>query len=536
LLTAANVARSQYGTPVTPRATQTPGATQTTPGAQGTQARDPATAADSRFRAGGWSVQPSIDVRETYTDNAFPDSTEAKSDFVTQVTPGIRIEGRTPRLTASFNYAPTVLFFAQNSEANDVVNNLSAYANLEAVERFFFIEGSGYIAQSYVSPFAPRPTDIVSSTQNRLETRTATLSPYVRHEGRDLEYELRNRNIWTSSDQSGLGNFRTQQWTGRVAGPVRRFGWALEFDDITITHYDALVNRPDDKGRLYRGRLYWQPDPAWRLSASAGSEENNFVLQEVQRTTIYGAALAWRPSSRTTADLEYENRFFGPYRLARFTHRTRLTAWSMSYSRNYSTFQQEALRLPAGDTTALLDAAFAGRIPDPDQRRAAVEQFQRASGTPAFLSNSTAFYTQQVFLYEVVDASFAIIGARNSITFTAYAGESSQISADALGVLPDALLLANIIRQRGFAVYVDHKLTPLTSIGGFASRIYTDQVQPAGFPSKNDYFRLLLSYTASPKTTLYTGVALNRYDTEIPNFRPNWDSTSVFAGLNHRFY
>jgi uncharacterized protein (PEP-CTERM system associated) len=208
----------------------------------------------------------------------------------------------------------------------------------------------------------------------------------------------------------------------------------------------------------------------------------------------------------------------------------------MSYSRNYSTFQQEALRLPAGDTTALLDAAFAGRIPDPDQRRAAVEQFQRASGTPAFLSNSTAFYTQQVFLYEVVDASFAIIGARNSITFTAYAGESSQISADALGVLPDALLLANIIRQRGFAVYVDHKLTPLTSIGGFASRIYTDQVQPAGFPSKNDYFRLLLSYTASPKTTLYTGVALNRYDTEIPNFRPNWDSTSVFAGLNHRFY
>jgi uncharacterized protein (PEP-CTERM system associated) len=536
LLTAASVARGQYGTPSAPRTTQTPGTTQATPGAQGTQARDPATAADSRFRAGGWSVQPSIDVRETYTDNAFPDSTEAKSDFVTQVTPGIRIEGRTPRLTANFNYAPTVLFFARNNDANDVVNNLSAYANLEAVERFFFIEGSGYIAQSYVSPFAPRPTDIVNSTQNRLETRTATLSPYVRHEGRDLEYELRNRNTWTSSDQSGLGNFRTLQWTGRVAGPVRRFGWALEFDDITITHYDALVNRPDDKGRLYRGRLYWQPDPAWRLSASAGSEENNYVLQEVQRTTIYGAALAWRPSARTTADLEYENRFFGPYRLARFTHRTRLTAWSLSYSRNYSTFQQEALRLPAGDTTALLDAAFAGRIPDPDQRRAAVEQFQRASGTPAFLANSIAFYTQQVFLYEVVDASFAIIGARNSITFTAYVGESSQISADALGVLPDALLLATVIRQRGFAAYVDHKLTPTTSIGGFASRVYSDQVQPAGFPSKNAYFRLLLNYSASPKTTLYTGVAVNRYDTDIPNFNPNWDSTSVFAGLNHRFY
>lgn len=535
LLTAANVARSQYATPATPGTTPTtPGATRATPADP--QTRDLTTAPERRFRAGGWAVQPSIDVRETYTDNAFPDSTEARSDFITQVTPGIRIEGRTPRLTASFNYAPTALFFSRNSEANDVVNNLAAYANLEAVERFFFVEGAAYITQTYVSPFAPRPADIANSTENRLETRTATFSPYVRHEGRDLEYELRNRNTWTNSDQPELGKFRTQQWTGRVAGPVRRFGWALEFDDTRIEHYDALVSRPEDKARLYRARLYWQPDPAWRLSVSGGSEENNYVLQEVQRTTIYGAALAWRPSSRTTADLEYENRFFGPYRLARFTHRTRLTAWNVSYSRDVSTFQQEALRLPPGDTTALLDAAFTGRIPDPDQRRATVEQFQRSSGTPAFLSNSIAFYTQQVFLNEVVDGSFAIIGARNSITFTAYAGESTQISADALGILPDALLLANVIRQRGFSAYADHKLTPLTTIGARAMRVYSNQVQPVSFATTNDYFNLLLTYTASPKTTLYTGAAISRFDTDDPTFRPNWDSNSVFVGLNHRFY
>jgi uncharacterized protein (PEP-CTERM system associated) len=512
----------------------TPGSTQATPGAP-QQPRD-FTATESRFRAGGWSVQPSITVRESYTDNAFPDSTEVRSDFITQVTPAIRIEGRTPRLTANFNFAPTALFFARNSDANDVVNNLSAYANLEAVEKFFFVEGSGYIAQSYVSPFAPRPAEIINTTQNRLETRTATLSPYVRHEGRDLEYELRNRNTWTSSDQPALGNFRTDQWTGRLAGPVRRFGWALEFDDTTISHYDAAVNRRDDKSRLYRARLYWQPDPAWRLSVSGGSEENNYVLGEMQQTTIYGGAIAWRPSTRTSADLEYENRFFGPYRLARFNHRTRLTSWNVSYSRNVSTYQQEVLRLPPGNTSALLDPIFAARFPDADQRRAAVEQFQRASGTPEFLASSLAFYTQRVFLYEVLEASFAIIGARNSITFTAFAGESTQVAADALGIVPDALLLANIIRQHGFAVYADHKLTPLTSIGARATRVYSHQIQPADFPATNDYFNLLLNYLASPKTTLFTGVAISRFNTENPNFNPNWDSTSVFVGLNHRFY
>jgi len=538
LLTAATVARSQYVTPAPGATPGTSGTAQRTPGtAPTTQTLDPAAAAESsRFRSGGWAVQPSIALRETYTDNAFPDSTEARHDFITQVTPGIRIEGRTPRLTANFNYAPTGLFFAHNSEANDVVNNLSAYANLEALERFFFVEGSGYIAQTYVSPFAPRPADITNTTANRIETRTATLSPYVRHLGPDLEYELRNRYIVTNSNQPSLGNFRTQQWTGRVAGPVRRFGWALEFEDSTVSHYDALVNRPDDKARLYRARLYWQPDPAWRLSASGGSEENNYILQETQRTTIYGAALAWRPSTRTTADLEYENRFFGPYRLARFTHRTRATAWSLSYTRNYSTYQQEVLRLAPGDTTALLDAAFTARFPDADQRRAAVEQFQRASGTPEFLASSIAFYTQTVFVNEVVDASFAIIGARNSITFTAYAGETTQFSADALGILPDALLQASVIRQRGFATYVDHKLTPYTTIGARAIRVYSDQIQPVSFPSRNDYFNLLLTYTAAPRTTLFTGVSVSRFDTDNPLFNPNWDANSVFAGLSHRFY
>jgi len=536
LLTAANVARGQY-VPSTP--TTTPGMTQPTPGnAPGTQPRDFDAAAESKRSqiSGGWRVQPSITVRETYTDNAFTDSPEPRSDFVTLVTPGLRVDGRTPRLTASLNYAPSAIYYARNSEGNDIANYLTASATLEAVERFFFLEASGYISQNFVSPFGPRPTDITSNSQNRVETRTATVSPYVRHEGRDLEYELRNRNSWTTSDRPELGNFHTEQWTGRVAGPVRRFGWALEFDDIATRHYDALVNRPEDKARLYRGRLYWQPDPAWRLSASAGSEENNYVLQEEQRTTIYGGAVAWRPGPRTSADLEYENRFFGPYRLARFTHRTRLTAWKLSYSRNVSTYPQEALALPPGDTTALLDAAFTGRIPDPNQRRAAVEQFQQASGTPAFLANPISFYTQQVFRFEVIDASFAIIGARNSSTFTAYAGETSNISADALGILPDALQVATVIRQRGFATYVDHRLTPSTTIGARASRVYANFVQPTDFPSKTDYFGLLLNYTASPKTTLFTCLAINRFDTENPTFRPNWDSNSVFAGITHRFY
>ena len=485
--------------------------------------------------AANWIVRPEITLRETYTDNAFIGQGAPRSDWVTEVTPAIRIDGRSPRLTASLNYAPSAIFYARNNELNDVINNLDASGKLEAVEKFFFVDAAARINQTFLTPFAPQPSEIALASPNRVETRTFSVSPYVRHEGSELAYELRNANTWTYAASANLGKFRTDQWKGELRRPVRTFGAALEFDHTDISYYDSLVERPEDKARLYRGRLYYQPDPAWLLSASAGSEENNYVLQQMQQTDIYGAGLEWRPSARTSAEFAYEKRFFGPSRFARFNHRTPLSAWSVRYSRDTSTYQQEVLRLPPGNSTALLDAAFATRIPDQEQRRGVVEQFMSTRGTPAFLANSLAFYTQRVYLREGVDASVALIGKRNSIAFTAFAEENTDISADVLGLLPDPIQLARKLKQRGFGASGQHSLTPSTSIVASGSRVFSRQEEPAQLESRNDYFNLSLTHTASPKTTVFTGVSVTQFHSEDPLITPNQDASSVFIGLNHRF-
>ena len=152
---------------------------------------------------------------------------------------------------------------------------------------------------------------------------------------------------------------------------------------------------------------------------SAGEEENNYVLQQTLRETIYGAGVTWNPGPRTSAEFEYEHRFFGPSRLARGVPRTRLTAWNLVYSRNTSTFQDEVLRIHRQcDGAARCDLRRTHSRSD--QRRAAVDEFVRGSGTPATLSSSLAFYTQRVYLREAIEASFGILGVRNSITFTAF--------------------------------------------------------------------------------------------------------------------
>jgi uncharacterized protein (PEP-CTERM system associated) len=291
---------------------------------------------------------------------------------------------------------------------------------------------------------------------------------------------------------------------------------------------------PEQNSRLYRGRLHWQPTGELRLSASAGREENDYSQQQTHSYPIYGAGLSWRPGPRTSVELEWERRFFGPSPRVHLFHRTRLTAWTLDYSRNVSNFPQELLRLRPGNTAALLDAIFTARIPDPLQRQAAVDQFLRASGTPAFLANSQAFYTQEIFLRDSLEASTAIIGARNSVTFTAFASKSTRISDTPGSIFPDAFLLAERIRQRGFGVRFNHQLAPFTSVAASATRTFSRGEIPTTTDSRNDHFTVSVDHTLSPKTKALAGASLTRFSsTDAASGK--FDAKSVFAGFNHRF-
>src|SRR2546423_5662217 len=97
-----------------------------------------------------WDVTTAVTLRETYTNNVALTS-PPQSDFITQITPGIRAFGKGPRFTANLYYAPSALLYARRSDADTILNNLGAFGRLEAIERFFFIEANGSIAQNFIS-------------------------------------------------------------------------------------------------------------------------------------------------------------------------------------------------------------------------------------------------------------------------------------------------------------------------------------------------------------------------------------------------
>ena len=493
-----------------------------------------APAADAQAR--GWVIEPRIAVRETYNDNVSLSAAPERGELITQISPGISIRGRGPRLSGTLDYTADALFYSRTSENDSLFNTLSAAGNLEAVENFLFVDALGSISQQFISPFGARPADITTVTGNRVETRTWSVSPYVR--GQALgghTYELRNRNTVTTSNQAEVAEVHTQDWSASLASPITRFGWSIDGSSSDISYDDPLVlNRPDNESSSVRGRLFFQPDFSLRLWGIAGYEKNNYALGQVEQAyDIYGYGLRWQPTPRTTLEYEWEQRFFGEAPRFNFSHRTRLTSWTASYSKDDSSYQQEVLRIPAGSTAPLLDQMFLARFPDPAQRRDAVDRFMRSTGTPASLTSSLAFYSQQVLLVESLQGSVAILGAHNSIAFAASRSRSSTLTQTPPGVPADILLLAgSVVEQESYGLSASHRLAAFTSIGASAVRTYSRAEDPPLPESKNDFYTVTLSHTVSPKTTAFGGASYSRF--ESPG-SPTAHARSVFAGLEHRF-
>jgi uncharacterized protein (PEP-CTERM system associated) len=481
--------------------------------------------------AGDWTIEPRIRARETYNDNIFGSGTNQKSDFITDISPGLRLRGDAERLKVNADYTLQTLTYLDNSSQNTILNNLNSTAKLEALKDFFFIDADAYISQQSVSPFGPSPSESTSVNANRFESRSLGLSPYVRGKlFSDLTYDARYRIRWNTSNSGAIADSETTQWTGRIASPVRLFGWSAEYNQNT-TDFQGQAAALDNK--IYRGRLFFQPISSLRLQAIGGYEENNYVLTNTSNN-IYGAGFSWKPNGRNSVEAEWEQRFFGPSYLLNAEHKTPLSTWSVNYSRNISTSPQEVLSLPPGNSAAFLNTILASRIPDDAERIAAIQNFFNTTGLSPFLTNSLAFYSQQIFLMERLALSAAFQGRRNLVSFTLYWVDISTVSASQNIQAIDALGLNSHFKQQGAALDWNHRFSGSIALDGILSRRYTKNLEPVTGDSVEDRLQVTLTRTLSPHTNVSAGFTLDKFTSESTGFNSYNDAT-LFAGIDHRF-
>jgi len=468
----------------------------------------------------------------TLTDNATLSSSNQETDLILRLTPRIRASGQGGRLNWNVGYSPSLVFYAANGDRNNAQSNLNAYATLEAIDNWLFVDGRATVRQAFENPFLPTPSDPTLSTDNRVQTYTFGLSPHIQGElFGDYRYRVRNDNYYSNA-QNVSGDVLSSQVFGTIDSPVRRrLFWGADASyDLT-----KFENRQSFTSQLVRARLGAVLTPELSVYGSGGYEWNNYGLTDYSGS-IYGVGLNWRPTPRTNLSANWEERFFGPSYQASFTHRTRLTSWSLSGYRNTETYNNTLLRLTPGETRESLDQILTSRIEDPLVREAAIDQFMSETGLPESLGGPVFFYNQNIFLIERIDARVGILGVRNSLYFRWYIEESESITVDDDTIATDLFSRNTHFRSRGAGVALSHELTPRTNLTLSLDRSYTKSLSEqleliTGRDATQTIARLSISHTLSPKTNVTGRFRVARYDSDISSY----DEHAIQALIFHRF-
>jgi uncharacterized protein (PEP-CTERM system associated) len=486
--------------------------------------------------AGDWKVTPTIAVNETATDNVTLSNTQKKGDLITDISPGISIDGSGGRSKLHFDYQLHNLIYAQDSSRNQTQNSLNAFGTLEALENWFFIEASGLISQQSISAFggsSPSTNVNPNVNNNTTEASTYRISPYFRGTlGSFADYLLRYNLATTSTTSNSAFDSDTQEFLGSLKGvtALADLGWSLDASSQTVKFGNG---RSDEADRL-RGVLTYRIDPQFRVSVIGGREANNYLTLNKETTNTRGAGFDWSPTERTQLSVSREHRFFGKSNLISFSHRTSGTAWRYSDTKDANAQPNQQSTVGLGTNYDLFFSIFSSAIPDPVARAAFVNALLSSNGISPNAPVPGGFLTSGVTLQRRRELSFALLGARNTVTFTASQTDSQNLSQGAgTGLLVgEDFANAQNIRQRIASISWSHKLTPLSSLIGTVSRMNSTGTGTTSTTLETTQQMINVSLTTQlgPKTN--AGFGARRV---VVDGTTNYSENALTGFLSHQF-
>ena len=407
----------------------------------------------------GWAVEPSVSLRQTFTDNQDLQAVK-KSDAITEVTAGLRVSSGGGLLRGSLDYALTGSLYWRNNDANELRHFLNAAATAELIEGRAFVDMRGSYTQQAISAFGTQSPDSSLSERNQSDVGSLSISPYVRGRlGGAINYEARASAATTRAKGTDASDVDNASATLHLDSSARGapLGWTA---DATHNVSDFKAGRRTFDSRLRAG-LSYTIGREWRVGFTAGQERTDIRALDAESTTTWGANLEWTPSERTSLSANVEKRFFGNAHSLRFAHRTPNTAWAISDTRDISTSTSQG-NASFGSAYDLFFRQFASVEPDAVRRDAMVRAYLQSNSINPNAVVIGGFLASAATLQRMQSASVALVGARNTVTLQATASRTER--ADQLTTGFDDLSSAREVRQRGLSLAWAHRLTPSSSI------------------------------------------------------------------------
>lgn len=419
-----------------------------------------------------WEFTPTVQLKETYTDNVRLSETNEESEFITQVNPGISITGLGPHLRLNARYVMQNLFYAKEHDRNATNHQLDANANAELLPHHLFIDARAGISQRNTSSFGRQSEDNTNITGNRTNVETYSLSPYLLHHFKDFadaEVRYTHDSVSTSASGSAVSTELSDSTSNRIllrltsGDDFQTLGWGLHYNKQRI---DFDSGQEVDQV-TYGGNLRYRLSRKLSLLANGGYEKNDYLsITGDSGGAYWKAGFDWTPSRRTSVEALAGKRYYGDSYSLKANHRSRRTAFSMSYNEEVTTTRDQFLLPATVDTAALLDQLWTSSIPDPILRQQVIAAFISENGLPDSLADPVNFLTNRFFLQKRFQASVTVTGARNTGVLSLFdvrrEAQTAQTADSALLGTSD-FSADNDIRQQGIQAHWIREVGPRTN-------------------------------------------------------------------------
>ena len=374
----------------------------------------------------------SLGIDETWSDNInLAPSGQERSDFVTTISPSFSASRVGSRLSLTFNYNPQFLYYARGTNGATLRNDLGLVGKATLIENLLTFDALASVAQGNVSPFGTLAANSVNGSTNRAETRTYSFGPTLRsHFGSDLSYSAGYKFTGATADNSAYSANHTSTL-------FAQFGSGTSFRD---TGFGADVSRVDQSYGTGNSivqetagtTLTYVLSPTLHLRGRVGYDRNSYPTTD--RPDLKGASYSggfdWQPSHHTQVNAQVGHRYFGPTANISIRETSNKFAFTALYSRDQTTSSSSGLGLVVDPNYALIDQFYinSGSFPDPQLRAQAVRAALQQAGLSTSQFTTSNFLSNQLFLSKTLQASLALLGLRNTVTFSVSSSESQGLS------------------------------------------------------------------------------------------------------------
>jgi uncharacterized protein (PEP-CTERM system associated) len=417
-------------------------------------------------QAQGWQTEASIGAQATVTSNAnFESSDASESEVILNVFPAIRFSRDTGRFRVDGGASLNMIGYVQGTETSRILPQADVLAELEAIERFFFIEGALIVNQDLLNPFLPRSDE--SSTFNKYTYGVVRVAPYLKGNfGPTVTYLLRSDNSYSFSTQSdaALSDAYSALHVAEIVRTPEPVGWSARVERQLTRYQDQVQEDLTQDTAL--ARLTWALSPQLILGARGGYENTNYTFSETSGP-IYGADIDWSPSPVTRVAGYWESRFFGPSYQFDASHRGPQLATGLTFSRQLETFPELLLTVPqTGNLAGLLDSILISRFPDPVERSRQVQDLIARQGLPESIPTSVNIYSQSPNIVTTGTANIALTGVRNTLVFLIYYSKTEELPDP---LVPPTFFVFNNNIQRGATITLSHRATSQATINAITT-------------------------------------------------------------------